>query len=51
MNKTLLTEDGEFEGVHFGLPEGLVGGVAGEGDVPVHVGHSERQGAIRVPAT
>lgn len=50
IKKKLLTEDGELEGVNFGLSEGLVGGVTGERDVPVQVWHRQGQFAVRVPA-
>lgn len=46
----LLTEDGELECVHFGLPECLVSGVAGKRNVPGHGRYSEGQLAVRVPA-
>lgn len=48
--RIVLTEDGEFERVHFGLPERLVGCVAGERDIPVDGWHGEGQLTIGVPA-
>ena len=46
----VLTENWELKCVHFGLPECLVGGVAGERDVPVDGRDGKGQLAVSVPA-